>query len=56
VIPEEREELISWWLDLSPEIPPKLINECIWHSIEAAEGSPMVQNPVPFPTTWRENV
>ena len=34
VIPEEREEFISWWLDLYPEIPRRIINECIWLAIE----------------------
>jgi hypothetical protein len=34
VIPVERRVFISWWLDLYPEVPPRLINESIWLAIE----------------------
>lgn len=34
VIPVERRAFIAWWLDLYPDVPPRLINECIWLAIE----------------------
>lgn len=34
VIPVGRQEFISWWFELYPGIPPRLINECIWLAIE----------------------
>jgi hypothetical protein len=34
VIPAGQPEFIAWWLNLYSDIPPRLINECIWLSIE----------------------
>ena len=34
VIPLGREDFIDWWLTLYPEIPPRIVNECIWLAIE----------------------
>jgi hypothetical protein len=38
VIPVGRKEFIAWWLALYPELPPRLINECIWLAIERGLG------------------
>ena len=34
VIPLERQAFIDWWLDSYPDLPPRLVNECIWLAIE----------------------
>lgn len=34
VIPRDSKAFIGWWLDLSPDVPPRLVNECIWLALE----------------------
>ena len=34
VISEDEAGFARWWLDLYPEIPPRLPNECIWLGTE----------------------
>jgi len=33
-IPIEKRQFVTWWHEFYPEIPPRLINECIWLHIE----------------------
>ena len=34
VIPSDRSDFIAWWLGMYPEVPPRLVNECIWLAVE----------------------
>ena len=34
IIPRDSKAFIGWWLDLYPEVPPRLVNECIWLAVE----------------------
>lgn len=34
VIPADEAGFARWWLDLYPELPPRLPNECVWLAIE----------------------
>ena len=33
-IPRDEIGFANWWLDLYPDLPPRLANECIWLAIE----------------------
>ena len=34
IIPSDRSDFIAWWLGMYPEVPPRLVNECIWLAVE----------------------
>lgn len=34
VVPTDERSFACWWLDLYPELPPRLANECIWLGTE----------------------
>jgi hypothetical protein len=34
IVPTDERGFVRWWLDLYPELPPRLANECIWLSTE----------------------
>ena len=34
IIPRDAPAFIGWWLDLYPDVPPRLVNECIWLAVE----------------------
>lgn len=33
-VPYDRRGFIDWWLDLYPDVPPRIVNECIWLAVE----------------------
>ncbi len=33
-IPGDRTDFISWWFNMYPTVPPRLLNECIWLAVE----------------------
>ena len=34
VVPVNESGFVRWWLDIYPDLPPRLANECIWLGIE----------------------
>jgi hypothetical protein len=34
VIPADRENFTRWWFSKHPDLPPRLVNECIWLGME----------------------
>ena len=34
VVPETEDAFIDWWFGLYPDLPPRLVNECVWLGIE----------------------
>jgi hypothetical protein len=39
-IPSDEVGFARWWLGLSPELPPRLANECIWLAVENKQVNP----------------
>ena len=33
LVPVDQEGFTEWWFSMYPEVPPRIINECIWLGI-----------------------